>query len=263
MYEGYETIIVARVGKIVTVTLNRPEVMNATNKQMHLELERVFPEIGSDPEANVVILTGAGRCFSAGGDIVFLRDHLDDHPRWFEAMREARQVLYNFVDLDRPVICKVNGAATGLGSTLALFSDVIIARDTAKIADTHVNVGLVAGDGGAIIWPALIGHARAKLHLLTGKPITGQEAAAIGLVTEAVPAGQLDARVQELAEELAALPAVAVRLTKRSINMDLRNKLDAMLEAQLGLETLSHLSNDHREATNAFIDKRPPVFTGN
>ncbi len=262
MYENYETIIVSREHKIITVTLNRPEVMNATNKQMHQELERVFPEIGRDPDANVVILTGAGSCFSAGGDINVLRDNLDDHPRWSEAMREARQILYNFVDLDRPVICKVNGAATGLGSTLALFSDVIIARDTAKIADTHVNVGLVAGDGGAIIWPALVGHARAKLHLLTGKPITGQQAAEIGLVTEAVPAEALDSRVQAIAEEIAALPTIAVRLTKKSINMDLRRRLDAMIEAQLGYETLSHLSLDHREAVNAFADKRAPIFTG-
>jgi enoyl-CoA hydratase len=262
VYEGYETLIVERTGKIATITLNRPDVMNATNPLMHQELERAFPQLGRDPDVNVIILTGAGRCFSAGGDIIDMRDRLDDHVRWLEAMREARAILYHVVDLPQPLICKVNGAATGLGSTLALFSDIIVARDTAKIADTHVNVGLVAGDGGAVIWPALIGHARAKLYLLTGKVITGKEAAEIGLITEAVTAEELDARVQEIAETIAALPAVAVKLTKKSINIDLRQKLDMMIEAQLGYETMSHLSLDHREAINAFADKRTPVFTG-
>jgi enoyl-CoA hydratase len=262
MYQGYEMLKVVRDGRIVRVTFNRPEVKNATNGQMHQELVRVFPEIGRDPEAHVVILTGEGDVFSAGGDIEGLKRGLDDHRRWVDSMIEARDILMGVVELDRPVIAKVNGHAVGLGATLALFCDIVIARDTARIIDPHVNIGLVAGDGGSLIWPELIGYARAKRYLLTGDPITGAEAAAIGLVAEALPADQLDARVEELAEKLANGAAVAIRLTKKAINMSLRQKLDSLIEAHLGYETMSHLSDDHREAVNAFAERRPPVFKG-
>jgi enoyl-CoA hydratase len=262
MYEDYETLKVVRRGKIVTVSFNRPEVRNATNPRMHSELMRVFPEIGTDPEAHVVILTGEGDSFSAGGDVSTLRSSIDDQRRWMESMAEARQILNNVIELDRPVIAKINGHAVGLGATLALFCDIIIAKDTANIIDPHVKIGLSAGDGGAVIWPALIGYARAKKYLLTGEPITGAEAAAIGLVTEAVPADRLDARVDEIAQSLADGAAIAIRLTKKSINMGLRQQLDALIEAHLGYETMTHLSADHREAVDAFLDRRAPVFTG-
>lgn len=262
MYEGYETLKVVREGGIVTVSFNRPEVKNATNARMHQELMRVFPEIGTDPDARVVVLTGEGDCFSAGGDLDGLRAGLDNHARWIESMIEARAILNGVVDLDLPVIAKVNGAAVGLGATLALFCDIVIARDTARIADPHVNVGLVAGDGGSLIWPALVGYAKAKRYLLTGEPITGAEAAEIGLISEAAPADELDARVAAVAEKIAGGAAIAIRLTKRAINMALRQQLDMLIEAHLGYETMSHLSADHREAVNAFAEKRAPVFTG-
>jgi enoyl-CoA hydratase len=262
MYEGYETLKVVRQGGVVTVSFNRPEVKNATNARMHQELMRAFPEIGRDPDARVAILTGEGDCFSAGGDITGIRTMLDDQARWIESMTEARDIILGVVDLDIPVIAKVNGHAIGLGATLALFCDIVIARDTAKIADPHVKVGLVAGDGGAIIWPALVGYAKAKRHLLTGDPITGAEAAAIGLVSESCAADELDARVDALARQLAAGAAVSIRLTKRAVNMALRQQIDALLEAHLGFETLSHLSTDHREAVMAISERRDPVFTG-
>jgi len=262
VYEGYETLKITREGRIVTVSFNRPEVRNATNAQMHQELVRIFPEIGRDPDAHVVVLTGEGESFSAGGDIDGLKRSIDDHARWVDSMIEAREILMGVIDLDRPVIAKVNGHAIGLGATLALVCDIVVAKDSAVIADPHVKVGLVAGDGGSVIWPALIGYARAKRYLLTGASITGAEAAAIGLVGESLPADQLDARVQEIAEELANGAAIAIRLTKRAINMGLRQQFDALIEAHLGYETMSHLSADHREAVNAFAERRKPVFTG-
>jgi enoyl-CoA hydratase len=262
MYQGYETLRVERRGKIVTVAFNRPEVRNATNPRMHQELERVFPEIGRDPEANVVILTGAGNAFSAGGDLAQMKLNLDDRARWNESMGEARRILVNLLDLDRPVIARINGHAVGLGATLALFCDITIALDTAKIADPHVKVGLVAGDGGSLIWPILAGHARTRLLLLTGEAITGARAAEIGLITEACTAEALDARVNVIAEELAGGAAVAIRGTKRALNLVLRQQLEAAIDAHLGLETMSYLSEDHREAVTAFVEKRSPVFTG-
>jgi enoyl-CoA hydratase len=262
MYEGYEFLRVERQGGIVTVTLNRPEVKNATNPQMHRELERVFPEINTDPEARVVVLTGAGRAFSAGGDLKQMQEGVDDHGRWIEAMGEARRLLSNLIDVEVPVIARINGHAIGLGATLALFCDITIALDEAKLADPHVGVGLVAGDGGAIIWPLLAGHARTRMPLLLGDAITGAKAAEWGLVTEAHPAETLDARVEEIAQRLANGAQVAIRGTKRALNMVLRQQLDAMIDAHLGLETMSHLSEDHRAAVDAFVAKRSPVFTG-
>jgi enoyl-CoA hydratase len=262
MYDGYEMLKVTRRDRVVTVSFNRPSVKNATNPQMHQELVQVFPEIGRDPEAYVVVLTGEGDAFSAGGDIETMQKSLDDHARWVESMIEARDILFGVIDLDRPVIAKVNGHAIGLGATLALVCDIVVAKDTAKIADPHVRVGLVAGDGGSVIWPALVGYARAKKYLLTGEAITGAEAAAIGLVSEAVPAERLDARVEEIAQSLADGAAVAVRLTKKAINMSLRQQMDALIEAHLGYETMSHLSADHREAVTAFVERRKPAFSG-
>lgn len=262
MYQGYETLLIERSNKIVTVTFNRPEVRNATNPRMHQELERVFIEVGRDPDANVVVLTGAGSCFSAGGDLAQMKANLDNHVRWNESMAEARRILNNLLALDRPVIAKINGHAIGLGATLALFCDITIAAETAKIADPHINVGLVAGDGGSLIWPLLAGHARATYYLLTGEPITGARAAEIGLVTESCSAEALDARVNAIAEKLSSGAAVAIRLTKKAVNMVLRQQLETLMDAHLGFETMSHLSTDHREAVNAFVEKRNPVFTG-
>ncbi len=262
MYDDFETLKITRDGRILTVSFNRPEVRNATNPQMHRELARIFPLIGTDPDTHVVILTGEGDCFSAGGDLNTLRASLDDQARWIASVAEARAILVGLIDLDRPVVARINGHAVGLGATLALCCDIVVARDTAKIADPHVGVGLVAGDGGAVLWPALIGHARAKRYLLTGDPISGAEAARIGLITESAPAEELDDKVAAYAGKLANGAAVAIRLTKKAINMDLRQRMDAMIEAHLGYETMSHLSEDHREAVNAFLEKRTPAFTG-
>jgi enoyl-CoA hydratase len=262
LYQDYQTLKIDRSGKILTVAFNRPEVRNATNARMHQELERVFPEIGKDPDTHVVILTGVGKSFSAGGDIESMSRQVDDHARWNESMSEARRILFNLVDLDRPVIARINGHAVGLGATLALFCDITIAVETARIADPHVKVGLVAGDGGALIWPLLAGYARTKHLLLTGEAITCAQAAQIGLITEAVKAEDLDARVAALANSIAEGATVAVRGTKRALNVVLRSQLQATIDAHLGLETMSHLSDDHREAVNAFAADRPPTFKG-
>lgn len=263
MYEGYETLAISASERVLTVTLNRPEVRNATNTLMHQELVRVFAEIRADKEINVVVLTGAGeKAFSAGGDIEALRAAYTNQARWADAMLEARAILDGLVSLEQPVIARVNGDAYGLGATLALFCDIIIAVDTARIADPHVNVGLVAGDGGAVIWPLLIGNAKAKRYLLTGDPIVASEAAQIGLISESVPREQLDERVNSLAARLAAGATAAIRGTKKAVNMQLRQQIEGSIEGHLGLETLSHLTEDHMEAINAFSERRPPRFQG-
>jgi enoyl-CoA hydratase len=261
-YDDYETLKITRDGKILTVAFNRPELRNATNAQMHRELMRVFPEISQDEETNVVILTGEGKAFTAGGDINQMKYDLDHPARFREGMAEAKRILFGMIDCDRPIIAKINGAAVGLGSTLAVACDITIASETAKIADPHVNIGLVAGDGGALLWPMMAGHARARMLLLTGEVLTGRQAADIGLITEAVPADQLDARVNAIAEKIANGASVAIRGTKRALTMAVRQALEAQLDAHLGFEALSYMSEDHRIAVDAFVEGKPPVFTG-
>lgn len=261
MYD-YESLKVTRNGRVLTVSLNRPEVLNATDPLMHQELIDVFPRIGNDPETDIVILTGEGKAFAAGGDLKGMQEKLPDQARWVEAMEEARALLYSPVDLDKPVIARLNGHAMGMGATLALFCDIVIASEKAKLGDPHVNVGLSCGDGGSVIWPALIGHVRAKRYLFTGDTISAKEAAEIGLINEAVPHDELDQRVDELTQQLLKQPPLALRLTKKSVNMGLRQLLDTMIEAHLGYETLSHYSADHAEALSAFVESRQPSFTG-
>jgi enoyl-CoA hydratase len=254
-YDDYETLKITRKGTVLTVAFNRPELRNATNALMHRELLRVFPEINEDPETNVVILTGEGKAFSAGGDIGQMLHDLDHPERFISGMKEAKQILMGMAGCDRPVIGRINGAAVGLGSTLAVMCDITIATETAKIADPHVAVGLVAGDGGALLWPMMTGHARARLLLLTGEVLTGRQAADIGLISEAVPAERLDARVNEIAERIAGLPPTAIRGTKKALILAVRQALEAQIDAHLGYETQSYLAPEHRVAVQAFLDK--------
>lgn len=185
-----------------------------------------------------------------------------DAPELFEkTAREAKQIVFGLLDCEKPVIAKINGHATGLGATIALFCDIIIASDQAKIGDPHVGVGFVAGDGGAVIWPQLIGYARAKEFLLTGDLMGAEKAAQIGLINNAVAPDQLDQVVERLAERLAAGATNAIRWTKMSVNIGLRHLASVMMDASLAYEALSNVSAHHQEAVNAFRAKRSPIFS--
>ena len=260
MYENYKYLTFERRGFVLTVILNNPPA-NAVNFGVHSELSRVFRDIQHDPHCNVVVLTGAGRHFSAGGDLHQMLHNLEDRERMAIEMAEAPEIVHSLLALDRPTIAQVNGHAIGLGATLALLCDIVFASETAKFADPHVNVGLSAGDGGALIWPHLIGYTRARHHLLTGDPLSAAEAVAAGLIYKAVPADQLDEAVQAYAERLAAKPLQALSATKKSLNMALSRQALTEAEAHIGLETLSMIAPDHREALLALIEKRDPKFT--
>jgi enoyl-CoA hydratase len=262
MYESYQHIKFERRGRILTVVMNRPEVKNAANVRMHNELSRVFRDVAADPDAGVVVLTGAGDAFSSGGDIRAMKDKLADHTLWNDTVDEARSLFYSMLDLEKPLIARVNGAATGLGATLAVYADIAIAAESAVIGDPHVKVGLVAGDGGALMWPLLVGFQKAKELLFLGDNISAAEAARLGLVSYCVPDAELDERVYGLAERLLKGAPQALAGTKKAINHTLRNLSLATFEYGVSLETQSHLSRDHAEAIDAFIEKRKPVFTG-
>jgi enoyl-CoA hydratase len=262
-YESYSALRIERRGRILVVTLDNPP-MNAVTPKMHEELSRIFDDINHDPEVGVVVLTGAGdKAFSAGGDVnnMIRRIETADHAAWTRSVTEARRIVSGLLRLERPLICRINGHAMGLGSTLAVLGDFAYMLAKARIADTHVKMGLTAGDGGALIWPLLMGFTKARRYLLTGEAMTGAEAAELGLITEAAETLEaLDAKVWAQAEQLAAGASLAVNTTKMAINLVLRRLTEGMIETHLGLETLTAWSADHREAALAFRDKREPRF---
>ncbi|MGD9943975.1 MAG: enoyl-CoA hydratase/isomerase family protein [Burkholderiaceae bacterium] len=261
-FGGYEHLRFVRRDRVLTIVMDRPQVRNAANVRMHAELARVFADARRDAASDVVVLTGAGDAFSSGGDIRAMRDKIADRTLWNDTVEEARALFYSILDLDKPLIARVNGAATGLGATLAVYADISIAAEGAVIGDPHVKVGLAAGDGGALMWPLLIGFQKAKELLFLGDALDAREAVRLGLITHVVPAAELDASVDTLADRLVGLPPLALRSTKRAINHTLRQLALSTFEFGISLETQTQLTHDHAEAVQAFIERRPPRFTG-
>ncbi len=256
----YKTLLLTRAGRLLTITLNRPEALNAINLDMHDELAAAFDFACADPHSDVILLTGAGRAFSAGGDL----DHLARnaaHPELFDhEIQIAKRIVFAMLDLDKPLIGRVNGHAIGLGATLALLCDVVFAADHSKIGDPHVAIGLVAGDGGAAIWPQRIGYGRAKEYLLTGDLLNAQRAEQIGLINYCVPADALDGAVSAFAQRLLNGASGAIRATKALINLEQRRVFETLMDAGLAAEARSVRSADHREGVKALREKRKPVF---
>jgi enoyl-CoA hydratase len=257
---SFETIALTRKGRLLTITLNRPDVLNSVNEQMHCDIEAAFAFAANDQESDVLLLTGAGRGFSAGGDLNYLAETAK-HPERFDLdVRRAKNIVYTLLDLEKPLICRLNGHAIGLGATLALLCDVVYADENAKIGDPHVSVGLVAGDGGAFIWPQRIGYALAKEFLLTGDPVPAKRAEQIGLINRALPAAELDAAVDALCTRLLNGSQNAIRWTKVTINLELKRIAHAVMDAGIAYEAVTIRSQDHRDAVEAILNKRPPVF---
>jgi enoyl-CoA hydratase len=260
--QSYTTLHFERRNRVLHVKFNRPDAMNAINHAAHAELVRFFAELSVDPLTDVTILSGAGRAFSAGGDIDHMQSMVDDPRIFLEQIPDIKRLIFSMLDCPKPIIAKLNGAAIGLGATIALFCDVIFAARGVKIGDPHVRVGLVAGDGGAVIWPHLIGHARAKELLMTGRIITAEQAEQFGLINHVVPAGDLDRVVDEFVEELSKGAMQAIQWTKLSVNIGLKQLAHAVMDASVAYEALSNGTDDHREAVLALREKRAPIFTG-
>ena len=261
-YKHYKTLAVSRENRILTVTMNRPDVLNATDATLHRELSEVFYDLNLDQDADIVILTGAGRAFSAGGDTAWMQTMIDDPAIWRRTVIEGKRIVNGILDLEKPIIAKVNGPAAGLGATMALFCDVIFAAESARIGDPHVNVGFVAGDGGAVIWPQLIGFCRAKEFLMTGELVEAPRAAAMGLINYAVPDAQLDEKVDAFAKRLSRGAMQAIKMTKVSVNVALKQLVASVLETSIAWESVSNLTRDHQEGVNAFNEKRRANFNG-
>ena len=261
-FETYQCLRFSRQGRVLTVALNRPEQRNAVNAPLHTELSRVWDDLQRDADSDVIVLTGEGAAFCAGGDLAWLQSHVDDPAAFDRMAREGKDIAFGQIDLEKPLIAKVNGHATGLGASLALLSDIVLISADAKIGDPHVSVGLVAGDGGALIWPQLVGYAKARKYLFTGDLLNAAEAERIGLVTEVHPRDQLDAAAATLAQRLAGGATLAMRYTKITANLPLRALFHAHFDAGLAYECLSNRSADHAEAVAAFRERRQPRFSG-
>jgi len=256
----YEALSISREGRLLTITMNRPDSLNAANALLHEELAEVFLDVASDPDSDVIVLTGAGRAFSAGGDISWMQDAIDQPETFEKTIREAKRIIFALLDCEKPVIAKVNGHATGLGASLALMCDVVFASETAKIGDPHVSIGFAAADGGAVIWPQLIGFARAKEYLMTGELLPAREACNIGLINHVVAPDELDARVAEFCDRLLNGATRAIRWTKVAVNLELKRIAHATMDAGLAYEALTNMTADHQEAVHAFREKRQPRF---
>jgi enoyl-CoA hydratase len=261
--ENYQTMKIERRDRgIAIVTLNRPERLNAVNGPMHAELARFSRDFANDRELRVLILTGAGRAFCAGGDFG-PGDPIGSNPEGPNMWTEARQIVDHILECEKPLISAVNGYAMGLGANVALLCDVVVAGPSAVFADTHVNMGIGAGDGGQLIWPFLIGVNKAKYYLMTGDRVKGKEAHDLGLVSFYVEDDkQLMPKALEIAERLASGAPRAISASKMAVNAYLRSVSSLVMPLCLKDEMLSMQSEDHREAVRAFQEKRPARFTG-
>ena len=213
-------------------------------------MARVFYEVQKDEESDLIVLTGAGRAVCAGGDMAWFQSMIDDTDLFRGIANDAKRIVNGLLELEKPVVCRLNGAAAGLGTSVALLCDVIVADASPKIGDPHVKVGLVAGDGGGVIWPQLIGFARAK------------EAAEMELINHAVLAEAIDAKTDEITGKILANPRWAVRWTKTAVNLVLRDIANRVMDAAIAYEISSNATKDRQEAVTAFVEKRAPNFTG-
>lgn len=258
--ENYETIQIEKDNGVAILRLNRPERLNAVNGAMHSELMQVFLDVQADAEIRAAILTGAGRAFCAGGD--FGGGSNMRSKSGLTMMQEARRIVDNLLDCEKPIVCAVNGAAAGLGATIALLCDVVIAARNARIGDPHAKMGITAGDGGAVIWPLLIGVNRAKYMLMSGDLISADEAFAMGLVNRVVDEGESFNEGLVVARKLAAGAPYAVQTSKTAVNKFIKAVSNLVLPYSLAVEEVSMRTADHREAVAAFQEKREPRFTG-
>ncbi len=259
---NYRHLTIDIVDGIATVTMNRPQVLNGLHPEAHAEMERVWGELGENDAVRVAILTGAGRAFSAGGDLKDIQERLALDPAGGSGISPAagRRIVYNLLDFEKPLIAAVNGHAIGLGATLALLCDMSIMSTRAVLGDPHVGIGVVPGDGGLAVWTLLAGPNRAKEFLMLGTMVAADDALRLGLVNRVVEPEQVLPTALEIAERLARGPQAALRGTKVSINNWIKAQLSSLFEVGLAAELLSMAHPDFAEGVAAALEKRPPKF---
>jgi enoyl-CoA hydratase len=258
---NYKTIAIEkRDDGVAVATLNRPERLNAVNGDLHHELTTLTRDADRDAAVRALVITGAGRAFCAGGDFSPTTTPLGAYGT--PVMEEGRRIVDHLLECRIPVISAVNGYAMGLGATVALLADVVVAGRSAVFADTHVVMGIGAGDGGQVIWPLLIGVNKAKYFLMTGDRVGAEEAERIGLVNFVVEDDQLMEKALAIASRLATGPTAAISASKMAINAWMRSISATVLPLSLSLEDANFHTKDHKEAVKAFNEKRKPNFIG-
>lgn len=248
-----DEIVVSSDGPIRIITINRPDQMNAANAALHRGLTHVWSDIAADPEAAAVVITGAGDAFCAGGDLSWLLTFQDDPRVRASNIAEARQLVEEMVRFPLPVVAAVNGPAVGLGCSVALLSDIVFMADTATLADPHVAIGLVAGDGGPVIWPLLTSLLRTKEFLFTGDAIGALDAERLGLANRVVPAASVRSDAIAYAHRLAGMPQFALRATKRALNLHVERAMNGILDFAIAAESESFTTDDHKERVRRFL----------
>jgi enoyl-CoA hydratase len=256
-----QAIRTERRGHVLVVTIDHPtSSVNAVDELLHDEFGELFAALKREGDARAIVLTGGTkRAFSAGGDLSWF-PRLRDVAVLDRLRRTAKQLIWDLLDVEVPIVAALNGSAAGLGASIALLCDVIVMAEGASIVDPHVRVGLVAGDGGTAIWPLLIGPLAAKRHLLLGEPLVAEDALRLGVAAEVVPAAEVESAAIAWAERIASMPPLAVRGTKVAMNSTIKRALLDTFDLSTALEIPCFLSDDHAEAVGAQVERRPATF---
>jgi len=259
-YDRYTHVLLDRPHpRVLRITMNKPDRLNAVDQPTHAELASIWRDIDEDPETSAVIVTGAGRAFSAGGDLDMANDLADDFAKRCQGWKEARDLVYNIINCSKPIVSAMRGPAVGAGLAIGVLADISIATKTAKLIDGHTKLGVAAGDHAAIVWPLLCGMAKAKYYLLLCETLSGEEAERIGLISMAVDDADLDSTALKTAVRLAEGAPAAIRWTKYALNNWLRSA-GPTFDASLALEFLGFSGPDVKEGIASIREKRPAVF---
>ena len=259
---GYATLMLERTGAVATLTLNRPGARNALDMTMRQEVLAALDEVEADAGSRVLVLTGAGEHFCAGGDVKSMRERRQTAAEGRHRVQLLNKMVLRLVDFPRPTIAMVDGYAVGAGTNLALCCDLVVASDRAKFGELFNKIGLAPDGGGTWLLPRLVGLARAKELIFTGDVFDAAEAARLGLVNRVVPAAELRAVTRVLAEKIAAGPPAVQRMAKHMVNRAATTDLAAALDLEAYSQGLAIAGDDHQEGLAAFFEKRAPKFTG-
>jgi len=259
-YASYDKLLIERPADgILKITFNKRESYNSVDKDTHTQLTNIWRDIDADPSVRAVVVTGAGRAFSAGGDFGLIEEIIADPQARMRTWKEARDLVYNIINCNKVIISAINGPAVGAGLVVALLADISIAGKAARIVDGHTRLGVAAGDAACIIWPLLCGMAKAKYYLLSCKPLGGEEAERIGLVSMCVEDDKLQDVAMNVAKEMAAGAQSAIRWTKYALNNWLR-MAGPTFDTSTALEILGFTGAEAQEGLASHKEKRKPVF---